>query len=79
MDRVPLLGDAGAAGVTSRAGLTTGPGLADAQAMLWYRWITLDCRIRVVLAERMERGATDELDLQLAALIAERERVEPAG
>ena len=42
-------------------------------------YAAVDRRIRVLLAERLERGATDELDRQLAALIAERERVERAG
>ena len=42
-------------------------------------WITLDRRIRLVIAERMERGATDEHDRRLMALMVAREAVERAG
>lgn len=37
--------------------------------MFWHPWLTLDRKIREVLAERMERGATNELDRRLMALI----------
>lgn len=42
-------------------------------------YIALDRQIRELLAERMERGATDELDRRLAALIVEARRIEQAG
>jgi hypothetical protein len=42
-------------------------------------YITLDRKIRELLAERMENGATDQLDRRRAALIEERRRVERAG
>ena len=50
--------------------------------MLWLSplpYAALDRRIREVFAERMERGATDERDRRLAALIAERDHIERAG
>jgi hypothetical protein len=39
--------------------------------MTWLPWILLDRRIRAVLAERMERGASVELDRRLVALLLE--------
>ena len=43
--------------------------------MIWHPWITLDRRIRAVLAERLDRGASDKLDRLLAVFVAERDVV----
>lgn len=47
--------------------------------MISFPWIALDRKIRELLAERMERGATEELDRRLMTLIEEQRRVERAG
>lgn len=47
--------------------------------MTWLPWISLDRRIRELLAEHLEHGVTEQLDKRLATLIAEQKRVERAG
>ena len=42
-------------------------------------YLEIDPRIRVILAEQMEHGATDELDRKLMALVGEQKRIEQAG
>ena len=42
-------------------------------------YAVVDRRIREVLAERMGRGAKDELDQRLAALIEEQRRLASSG
>ena len=52
--------------------------VAHAVGVSWLRYLALDRNIRALLAERMEWGATDNLDRKLAALI-EQGRVARAG
>lgn len=40
----------------------------------WRCWIDLDRQLRALIGERMERGATDELDRKLATLIEQQRR-----
>jgi hypothetical protein len=47
--------------------------------MTWLPWIELDRRIRALIAERLEHGATDELDAKILAAAAEREELERKG
>lgn len=42
-------------------------------------WIRIDLELRPLLAERIERGATGELDRRPAALIEERRGLECEG
>ena len=43
---------------------------------MWYSWITLDRRVRALLAKRMER---DDLDRKVMARIAARARSRAQG
>jgi hypothetical protein len=43
-----------------------------------HSWLRIDRELRPLIAERLEHGATDELDRKLAALIEEQRRVERA-
>jgi hypothetical protein len=47
--------------------------------MLLLPWIVLDRRIRAVIGERLERGASDEVDRRLAALVVQQQRIARAG
>ena len=51
----------------------------DPLGVFWHPWITLDRRLRALIAERMERGASDKLDRLLAALIADRDALQREG
>jgi hypothetical protein len=42
-------------------------------------WLHIDRLTRAILAERLTHGPSDRLDRVLAAVIAERERIERAG
>ena len=45
----------------------------------WLPCVSVDRKIRAVIKERMERGATDELDRKLAVLIERQKRIERVG
>ena len=47
--------------------------------MTWLPWIALERRIRELLAERMESGASDDLDRRLVATIVERDANRASG
>jgi hypothetical protein len=56
------------------------PSLAGVAAVTgWHPWISLERELRPLFAERIERGATDELDRKIMALIVERRRIQLAG
>jgi hypothetical protein len=54
-------------------------GCSALDGMFWLPWIILDRRIRAVIAERLTRGASDDIDHRLAALILQRDSVARAG
>lgn len=47
--------------------------------MIWLSYLTIHREIRGVLADRLEHGATDQLDRKLITLIEQQRRVEWAG
>ena len=48
-------------------------------AVAWSRYLALDREIRALLVERMEHGATNELDRKPMAVIEQPKRVERAA
>jgi hypothetical protein len=51
----------------------------DEAARLWHPWLRIDRLTRAVLAERLTHGPSETTDRALAAIIAERQRLERAG
>ncbi len=47
--------------------------------VLFHAWLLLQCRLRVAVGERLERGATDERDRRLPRLIHAQERMARAA
>jgi hypothetical protein len=48
-------------------------------ARLWHPWLRIDRATRAILAERLTHGPSERTDRRLAAIIAERQRIERAG
>jgi hypothetical protein len=50
-----------------------------AAARLWHPWNWIDRITRALIADRLTYGPTETTDRRLAAVIAERQRIERAG
>ena len=44
---------------------------------LWHLSLRAECATRAILADRLERGATGDVDRALAVVIAGRDQIEP--
>lgn len=44
---------------------------------LWHLYLRAECATRAILADRLERGATGDVDRALAVVIAGRDQIEP--
>jgi hypothetical protein len=51
----------------------------DQAARIWHPWLRIERATRALLADRLTHGPNETIDCALAAIIAERQRIERAG
>ena len=58
--------------------IVTIPTIADS-ARLWHPWLWIERITRAVIVDRLTHGPSERTNLRLAAIIAERQRIERTG